>query len=42
VRRFGNVPALIEWDTDIPGLEVLQSEAAKADRIARADDALAA
>jgi uncharacterized protein (UPF0276 family) len=27
------VPTLIEWDTDIPNLETLQSEAAKADWI---------
>jgi uncharacterized protein (UPF0276 family) len=29
--RFGGVPTLIEWDTDIPALEVLMAEAAKAD-----------
>ena len=28
--RFGNVPALIEWDTDVPPLAVLLSEAALA------------
>ncbi len=28
--RFGNVPALIEWDTDIPTLSVLLSEVALA------------
>ena len=28
--RFGNVPALIEWDTDIPPLAVLLDEAATA------------
>jgi uncharacterized protein (UPF0276 family) len=33
VKRFGPVPTLIEWDTDIPNLETLQSEAAKADWI---------
>ncbi|MGZ5200332.1 MAG: MNIO family bufferin maturase [Telluria sp.] len=32
--RFGRVPTLIEWDTDIPGLDVLLREAAQADRIA--------
>jgi len=40
--RFGHVPTLIEWDTDIPTLEVLVAEAGKADRIAediRADAA---
>jgi hypothetical protein len=30
LARFGPVPTLLEWDTDIPGLEVLQAEAAKA------------
>jgi uncharacterized protein (UPF0276 family) len=33
LRRFGDVPALIEWDTDIPDFAVLQSEASKADAI---------
>jgi uncharacterized protein len=28
--RFGNVPALIEWDTDVPSLAVLLDEAALA------------
>ena len=27
-KRFGGVPALIEWDTDIPPLQVLLDEAA--------------
>lgn len=30
--RFGPVPTLIEWDTDIPALEVLTAEADRADR----------
>lgn len=30
---FGPVPALIEWDTDVPALEVLVGEAAQADAI---------
>jgi uncharacterized protein (UPF0276 family) len=30
LARFGAVPSLIEWDTDIPALAVLQDEAAKA------------
>jgi len=34
IARFGRVPTLIEWDTDIPSLERLCSEAAHADRIA--------
>jgi len=29
-RRFGGVPTLIEWDTDIPELDVLLDEAARA------------
>ena len=31
--RFGPVPTLIEWDTDIPALDVLLAEARKADGI---------
>ena len=34
LARFGTVPALIEWDTDVPALEVLLEEAAVAGRIA--------
>ena len=30
LRRMGPVPALIEWDTDVPALDVLLGEAAKA------------
>jgi uncharacterized protein (UPF0276 family) len=30
LERFGAVPTLIEWDTDIPGFEVLRDEAASA------------
>ena len=30
IQRFGNTPTLIEWDTDIPALEVLLAEAALA------------
>jgi uncharacterized protein len=30
LERFGPVPTLIEWDTDIPALEVLLEEAGKA------------
>jgi uncharacterized protein len=29
-QRFGNTPTLIEWDTDIPALDVLLAEAAMA------------
>jgi uncharacterized protein (UPF0276 family) len=31
IRRFGAVPTLVEWDTDIPPLEVLVAEARRAD-----------
>ena len=34
LARFGAVPTLIEWDTDLPTLDVLLDEAATADRIA--------
>lgn len=30
LARFGSVPTLIEWDTDVPALEVLLGEAEKA------------
>jgi uncharacterized protein (UPF0276 family) len=30
VRRCGAVPTLIEWDTDVPALDVLLDEAAQA------------
>lgn len=33
LRRFGPVPTLIEWDTDIPSLGVLLAEAAKANEV---------
>lgn len=35
VRRFGPRPTLIEWDTDIPALEVLIDEARRAERALR-------
>ncbi|MGH8752079.1 MAG: MNIO family bufferin maturase [Burkholderiales bacterium] len=31
LARFGRVPTLIEWDTDLPALDVLLGEAAKAE-----------
>nr|WP_035787912.1 MULTISPECIES: DUF692 family multinuclear iron-containing protein [unclassified Janthinobacterium] len=34
LRRFGRVPTLIEWDTDIPALDVLLGEARKAAALA--------
>ncbi len=39
VRRFGRVPTLIEWDTDIPPLPVLLEEAARAESILDSADA---
>jgi uncharacterized protein (UPF0276 family) len=30
IARFGERPTLVEWDTDIPGLDVLLDEARKA------------
>jgi uncharacterized protein (UPF0276 family) len=33
LRRFGRVPTLVEWDTDIPTLAVLLAEARTADRL---------
>lgn len=39
VARFGQVPTLIEWDTDIPVLEVLLAEADKTNRILAAHQA---
>ena len=33
VARFGPVPTLIEWDSNIPALDLLAAEAHKADRI---------
>jgi uncharacterized protein (UPF0276 family) len=32
LRRFGVVPTLVEWDTDVPPLEVLLDEAQRAIR----------
>ncbi len=36
LARLGAVPALIEWDTDVPELDVLLDQAAQADAQARA------
>ncbi|TXL71126.1 DUF692 domain-containing protein [Vineibacter terrae] len=36
IARFGRRPTLIEWDTDVPALDVLLDEAARADREAAA------
>lgn len=38
VRRFGPVPTLIEWDTDVPALDTLLAQASLADAVA--DEAL--
>jgi uncharacterized protein (UPF0276 family) len=43
VARFGRVPTLIEWDSDLPALDVLVGEARQADYVmTEADHALAA
>jgi uncharacterized protein len=42
IQRFGDVPTLIEWDTDIPALPVLVEEAHRADSIRETLHALAA
>jgi uncharacterized protein (UPF0276 family) len=42
LERFGPVPALIEWDTNIPPLEVLVNEAHQADRMRERHHARAA
>jgi len=41
IERFGKVPTLIEWDTDIPGFAVLEREAATAQAVLKARDAVA-
>jgi uncharacterized protein len=42
LERFGPVPTLIEWDTDIPALAILLGEAAKARALMEAANAIAA
>lgn len=42
IERFGPVPTLIEWDLDIPALDVLLEEAAHAEEVLDARRALAA
>jgi uncharacterized protein (UPF0276 family) len=42
LERFGAVPTLIEWDTNVPALEVLLAEAATADAMLRVTHARAA
>ena len=33
VQRLGLVPALVEWDTDLPSFDVLMAQAREADRL---------
>ena len=33
IQRFGNIPTLIEWDSELPSLEVLAAEAHRADQV---------
>ena len=42
IERFGPKPTLIEWDTDLPALEVLQAEAAIAQSVLESSDAVVA
>jgi uncharacterized protein (UPF0276 family) len=35
LRRFGGAPTLIEWDNDLPPLETLLGESARADDVRR-------
>lgn len=42
LTRFGPIPTLIEWDADIPPLDILRAEAAMADRISEPFRAVAA
>ncbi len=37
VRRYGKRPTLVEWDTDIPALDVLLDEARRAERVLKAE-----
>jgi len=42
IARLGPRPTLIEWDTDVPTLDTLVAEAARADRVLREVRGLAA
>ena len=42
VQHFGRVPTLIEWDADIPALQVLVAEANRADQFAECKHVIAA
>jgi uncharacterized protein (UPF0276 family) len=39
LTRFGRVPSLVEWDTDVPALDVLRGEAKKAQGLLDATEA---
>jgi uncharacterized protein (UPF0276 family) len=39
LTRFRRVPSLVEWDTDVPALDVLTGEAKKAERVLDATEA---
>jgi uncharacterized protein len=41
VRRVGPVPALVEWDNDVPPFDVLLAEAARAERLMQGVEATA-
>ena len=42
IQRFGRIPTLIEWDTDLPPLQTLLDEARRADTILEQHHALVA
>lgn len=42
LERFGRMPTLIEWDAELPPLDILVDEAAKAEHLMEAYDELAA
>jgi uncharacterized protein (UPF0276 family) len=42
VARFPDAPALVEWDSQLPALDVLLAEAAKAERLREQIHAIAA
>jgi uncharacterized protein (UPF0276 family) len=42
LARFGPLPTLIEWDTDLPALDVLVAEAHKIEQLSQVRRAAAA
>jgi uncharacterized protein (UPF0276 family) len=42
LQRFGEIPTLIEWDTDIPAISVLEAEAGRANALRASLHAVAA